>query len=866
MHKFWCCGRPLRSAGHIQEDGNLPVQIVKVPQVRRQETGGLGQSGEGLSWLTEAAISTCTSLAEVATKGSSSSSWPSRLQSQLQTINHTLGTSSARLALFARIPHGTATCVMPASSHGLLGSERPPAAAIGWSRTALHDRLAKQSQLQDNTVTIINRHYDSQNGPDITSLSSHCYSTANATSGGDGAGFPASATSIISKHQLQLQAGDLLAVPITRQGRVVAALLLEWGAESGGAAGSDRTQRPSGAGRTLSGSHPLKNQNHLSQGHLNSSHGKRQQQTAMDVGGAAAAAMMSNGGGCMTLGSSDLRELRRLAQFVGFGLLSDPQQAAYLEQVAALIAEISHGAATGLHDVVACVLDAIPALLQTRLSLPLQPLLAAVLGNSVPAVVFVRRQGNGGILQSTISGFSIPAGGGGGATHTSRSGIPVANGGATALNGAAIGGKAPLGLASLGYGSAAGGESRSGSRKHLGRDTSMHSLAMAGTPGGLRSGDLVGCDVGSGTVGPAGGCGVDGGGCDGGNTCVSRVKAVRTALAYTLLQKVLRAGSYTVSGTEDALEVPLQAGPLITSLVVPNASSQVLEEEQPGRDVLLAANLTGGCVACLVLCSEAPYTWHPLGPGAHYAGGGGVWSPQGGHAWASANSTVVAAATAPGLEVSWSCLGPGSPSRLSRCGTSTAEAGGGGGGGGAHDVVWEAGASRNFGLVAAAAAAARAGVGVGAGGELLVPLLPGGVSCGDGAGGGGGGVHYGPMSGGMLPFRLALYLVSSDAAPGSVLEAVAEEMKGLLPLIFGAMHAAISAGGTATGDFCMLQAQLLQRTTTSGTLDLPTPLTAAVAPNTERRGPPLALLPQPNVQPSHLQANTSVPRSPGSAP
>ncbi|GIL69211.1 hypothetical protein Vretifemale_169, partial [Volvox reticuliferus] len=864
MHKFWCCGRPLRSAaGHIQEDGNVPVQIGKVPQVLRQEPGGLAQSGEGLSWFAEAAIFTCTSLTEVATKGSSASSWPSRLQSLLQTINHTLCTSNARLALFARIPHGTATCVMPAISQGQLGSERPPAAAMGWSRTALYDRLTKY-QLQDDTVTIINRHYDSQNGPDVTSLSSHCYSTAH---GGGSGGLPASASSFLPKNPLQLQAGDLLAVPIIRQGRVVAALLLGWGAEGPGAGGNDRVQRPSGAGRVPSGTHHVNN--HLNNGHHNNQ-GKRQQQATMSVGGGAAAAAVSNGSGYMTLGPSDLRELRRLAQLVGFGLLSDPQQAAYLEQVAALIAEIGHGAATGLHDVMASVLDAIPALLQTRLSLPLQPLLAAVLGNSVPAVVFVRRQGNGGILQSNISGCSIP--GGGGAVHTPRSGAQVANGGPATLNGAA-GGKAPLGLGSLGYGSVVGGESRSGSRKYLGRETSMHSLA-AGTLGMLRSGDLVGCDIGSGTAGPAGGCGVDGGGCDGGGGVVNRVKAVRTALAYTLLQRVLRAGSYTVCGTEDVLEVPLQAGPFITSLVVPNASSQVLEEEQPGRDVLLAANLTGGCVACLVLCAEAPYTMHPLGPGAQYAGGGAAWSSQGGHAWASANGTVATSAATPGLEVPWGCLGGGSISRLSRCGTSTAEGGGGGGGGGAHDVALEAGGSRNFGLAMAAASAARAGVSVGAGGELLAPHLPGGVSCGDGVGGiGGCGVNYGYGSmqvamGGTLPFRLALYLVSSDPAPGTVLEAVAEEMKGLLPLIFGAMHAAISAGGAATGDFCALQAQLLQRTTTSGTLDLPTPLTAALAPNTERRGAPLALLPQPhlhNHQSSHLQPNSSIPRSPGSA-
>lgn len=81
------------------------------------------------------------------------------------------------------------------------------------------------------------------------------------------------------------------------------------------------------------------------------------------------------------------------------------------------------------------------------------------------------------------------------------------------------------------YGSTTGVESQSGSRKYLARDMSMQSLAM-GNPGGHGSGELLHCDGGSGSVGRCG-VPVEGGG-------ASRVKAVRTSLAYTLLQRLLR--------------------------------------------------------------------------------------------------------------------------------------------------------------------------------------------------------------------------------------------------------------------------------------------------------------------------------------
>ncbi|GLC74877.1 hypothetical protein PLESTF_001567100 [Pleodorina starrii] len=745
---------------------------------------------------------------------------------------------------------------------------------MGWSRTALHDRLAKQLQVEDyNTVTVISRHHDPVHGPDVSALSSHCYGSQGATAaaGASGpSGPPSSPGSGTPGPPLNLRLGDQLALPIACNGRLVAALILGWGTEAGGAGGGgDRAYRHSGAGAGGGGgtikSAPLaaayNHNQHLSnqQQHIGQQQQQPRQKQGADVAmsgaaAAVAAAAAAGGGGSLTLGAADLRELRRLAQFLGYGLFSDPQQGVYLEQVAALLCDIAHGAFSGLHDVVAAVLEALPCLLQTKLSLPLQPLLAAVLGNSVPAVVFARRHGaggQGGLLQSTISVCSTA---GGGTVHGSRGG-----GGGTAIAGS---GGAALKLAhggggASGYGSlvmaggGGGGESRSGSRKYLERDMSLHSLAV-GTPGGLRSGDLLGCDVmGSGVIGHGGG--TDGGGGDG----VSRVKAVRTALAYTLLQRVLRVGSYSVCGAEEPPDVPPH-GPAITPLVISNASSQVLEEEQPGRDVLLAANLTGAGVAGLVLCAEAPTQQNNQN---HIGGGGGgAWSPQG-PMWASASAAVAATPLTPGPESNWGAFGSGNGggSRLSRCGVAAAAAAAAA----AADVhdAGEGGGGRGVGLAAAAG---------------MVPLLPGGVATPTalsyvggasmvqsmpslGCGGGGGG-------GGTLPFRLALYLVSSDPAPAGVLEAVAEEMKGLLPLIFGAMHAAIAAGGAATGDFCVLQAQVLQRATTSGTLEIPTP---QATPATERRGPPplshLSLQSHPHPHPPALSPQSSNLRSPGAA-
>ncbi|GFR53068.1 hypothetical protein Agub_g15767, partial [Astrephomene gubernaculifera] len=290
----------------------------------------------------------------------------------------------------------------------------------------------------------------------------------------------------------------------------------------------------------------------------------------------------------------ELAELRRLAQLVGFGLFSDPQQALYLEQVSCLISEISRGGLTGLHDLVASLLDALPALLSTKLALPLQPLLAAVLGPASPAVVFARRLGGGcsvtpGGIPTGQSGFGGASRGGGGLMS------PVVALAAAAASTGGGGGRPSLGAILAGY------ESRSGSRKQLARDVSATSLAL-GLPGGLRSCEsLDGMAPGSGSVGGIGGG--DGGGGIGG---ISRVKAVRTALAHTLLQRVMRTSNHLsnfTSSQEDGCDAAAGTSPL-AALIVPDASSQVLEEEQPGRDVLLAANLTGAGVGCLVLVAE----------------------------------------------------------------------------------------------------------------------------------------------------------------------------------------------------------------------------------------------------------------------
>lgn len=112
-------------------------------------------------------------------------------------------------------------------------------------------------------------------------------------------------------------------LPIILGDKVVAALLLGWDPEQGAElVAGDCQPRSSGTGGSKS------THNHQQQ--------KQKQQAANQA--AALAKGGGGGGGSLELGPADLRELRRLAQFLGFGLFSDPQQAMYLQQVGALTA------------------------------------------------------------------------------------------------------------------------------------------------------------------------------------------------------------------------------------------------------------------------------------------------------------------------------------------------------------------------------------------------------------------------------------------------------------------------------------------------------------------------------------------------
>jgi hypothetical protein len=121
-----------------------------------------------------------------------------------------------------------------------------------------------------------------------------------------------------------LAPGDLLALPVSGPGgRVAAALLLGCGAVPVAARplptapdqGAERSgsKHNSGAASRVNG----------------------------DSGGGVGRG--SSGGELVELRSGDLAELRRLAQFLGFGMFSDPQQAAYLEQVVVVLVDVRAG-------------------------------------------------------------------------------------------------------------------------------------------------------------------------------------------------------------------------------------------------------------------------------------------------------------------------------------------------------------------------------------------------------------------------------------------------------------------------------------------------------------------------------------------
>ncbi|PNH03215.1 putative LIM domain-containing serine/threonine-protein kinase [Tetrabaena socialis] len=591
---------------------------------------------------------------------------------------------------------------------------------------------------------------------------------------------------------LSLGPGDLLALPINRHGRLAGALLLGWAGTAGpvkathslrsvvAAAGDEEAPRPSPHGAAVS---------------------------AGGIGGGDGCG--AGGSWVVQLRSADIVELRRLAQLVGFSLLPDPVQALYLEQVSTLLCQLTDPDCPGLHDLVAAVLDAIPSLLYGRFALALQPLLAAVPASApgsscapAAAVFFSRRPQR--LLSSSLSSHphQYPH-------HQHYSGVtsPIVPYGSPGTMFNAPGmqpGVAPaaqrLMLASSGGGAA--GAPLNSSFGGLPRPCSTQSLAF-GTAAAASDGMLTGGGVGG----------------------VGQVKAVHSALAHTLLQRALLAGAHasnpsTGTNGTNGLGNPPGGGAATLVIVVPDASGQVLEEEQPGRDVLLAANLTGAGVASLLLCAEAQgqgLQGHPS-PGASrpqsQAQGQATGVLRG-----LLQSQLQMAAAAAGAEARTSqthVQGQGATATaVSSRGAQPVDVSARGGregqagppprrrfpsaGGLQHPTPsgampasadWELGGVLRVGFQSPGDAAARA-------------LWSGGAAP---------------------PLRLALYVVSAEAVPAGVLEAVASELKALMPVVFAVVRSALEGQPLLVAEWRHLASQQHQRATASG-LTPPTPIT-----------------------------------------
>ncbi|KAG2487488.1 hypothetical protein HYH03_013907 [Edaphochlamys debaryana] len=556
---------------------------------------------------------------------------------------------------------------------------------------------------------------------------------------------------------------------------------------------------------------------------------------------------------CLDFAWSELSELLRLAQFVGFGLFSDPQQAAYLEQLACLLCNMARGMLAGVHELLTAALEGLPPLLAGRFGLALQPLLAAVTSSAAPALVFARRPGGVG----AVSSGQVP--------H-----IPLL------------------------------GESRSNSNRRK-----PHALAREESMGGgawRPSADLLADVAVAGNS--VSGWAVPGSGPQG----LGRVKAVRTALAHTLLQRALRETTRGGSQPQVTLPSPLppaaaptapsatsaisfNSRPQPATIVLADASGAALEEAGPGRDVLLAANLTGvSAVAALLLIAEASGLYgHGMIPG----GLGGAFVPGIGSARVRNDSALLPSPSAPlPLLPASTTVAPAAPQPHA---VSYVEANGSnaqGMAGGVARVVESFALSlsqqpsprrtRDGSIgpqvcprsrIGAPALTAHGGTD-GPSLQAAFTSLPGGdVAAGASprAAANGSSHHHHqvqsfPAAAGSVlpkspsmnsslasgpahasasltasapaPFRLALYLVSPESVPAGVLDAVAAEMKVLAPLLFDAFHAALDAGGLAAAEWSSLQGQLMQRCPTTGQLPSHGSIDAAGTTGPGAYGPP----------------------------
>ncbi|GIL53923.1 hypothetical protein Vafri_9500 [Volvox africanus] len=438
------------------------------------------------------------------------------------------------------------------------------------------------------------------------------------------------------------------------------------------------------------------------------------------------------------LSVSDIKELRRLAMFVGYGLLGDPQHARYVQRVCRHLALMP--CPPSLHDLIITLLDGVHDLVLTKFGIQFQSVLAAIHGTTAPAILFVQRPngyGIGGVPQLRLCGseaqLQIPA----------------------LLNAyGSIGGPSPT---------------------RANGATTPAKPVEANETGGSSGAMLTG----------SGACA---------RQEPSRVRAIKTSLAHTLLLQTLKS-TYTtpllvretvgtrdtsirfnqrpstndgggsrgpqdvvksnVSGGSSARAISAAAMPAtrrhsrttsVVPIIVPNASSHVLEDQQPCRDVLVCTKLTGGKAGSILLMVEAGGNNAATSPEPHQ-----LAAALQSHGRGCPGSAAAAAVTlAAGEEETLACTILGSEAGRNGWGLAT-------------------GCAHGAGTTAAALAAV--------------------------------GVRQ-------TPHQLALYLLSSEVLPAGVLRMIADELQALLPMFFGAWRAALTVSETVS-EWRRLQEQLL---------------------------------------------------------
>ncbi|KAG2486635.1 hypothetical protein HYH03_014691 [Edaphochlamys debaryana] len=450
----------------------------------------------------------------------------------------------------------------------------------------------------------------------------------------------------------RLSPTDLLALPIWHDGRLAAALILGW-------------ERAPLAAMPSSPSDSA-----LPTGSLKGGDAREAKGQDAEVG--------------LELQPQELAALSRLGSLLAFGLLCDPTTARSLEEVARRFSCLPY--ASGLHDFVSTLLDAVPELIEIRFSVRVQPILLLTngLGAGGPAVLFATRPNSAGQQPALVPPSQPPPQ----PSHSQPQALVQAGEAGTTGASASVprlGSAMSLQVeAAPADGSLPGAEHAPGSRIRAVRINLHHTLVAEA----LKSAAKLSSSAATAAAAPAALQAGKGPAADSCGRPLSLPGANLPAGVASAVPFSAASSQYANGPSPDTTGLtldPITAAPATSpgrgpppppgrsgvqpgtgpslfasqsqnqvhqnvsatqyySMVVPNVASHMLEEGAPCRDLLLCSNLSGGggngggggggSVGSLVLCVEAPagnagtgsgggVTGANTNPGGGGGGGGG---------------------------------------------------------------------------------------------------------------------------------------------------------------------------------------------------------------------------------------------------